>query len=81
MFGTCFGFILIKSELDLTVVFVVRQLQEEVQDADEGGELVGHLELTAERNPEVHISLQSGILHTTHTSTTRSQETLLLICV
>lgn len=48
----------------LTVVFVVGQLQEEVQDVDEGGELVGHLELTAQRDPEVHVSLQRCILHT-----------------
>lgn len=47
----------------LTIVFVVWQLQQEVQDVDEGGELVVHLELTAQRNPEVNVSLQSCVLH------------------
>lgn len=47
----------------LTFVLVVRQLQQEVEDVDEGAELLVRLELTAQGDPEVHVALQSCVLH------------------
>ena len=48
--------------LVLTVLLVLGQTHEVLQDVDDGGELLRHLEGTAQRGPELHVHLQSHLL-------------------
>lgn len=54
----------VKLSFCFTILFVVWQLQQEVQDVDERGQLIADVKLTAQRNPKVHVSLQRRILLT-----------------